>query len=65
MSRKRKYCSAQPYLDYIGVPEKERRKLKYSDNCKHRGKDFLCTIDNAYCPESQPPCKHYEWKKEE
>lgn len=26
MGRRRKYCSAQPYLDYIGVPEKERKK---------------------------------------
>ncbi len=28
MGRNRKYCSAQPYLDYIGVSEKERRMNK-------------------------------------
>jgi len=26
MSRRRKYCSAQPYLDYIGVSERERKE---------------------------------------
>jgi hypothetical protein len=28
MSRKRKYCSAQPYLDYIGVSERERKEWR-------------------------------------
>ena len=26
MGRKRKYCSAQPYLDYIGVTDRERKE---------------------------------------
>ena len=26
MGSKRKYCSAQPYLDYIGVSERERKE---------------------------------------
>jgi len=26
MGRRRKYCSYQPYLDYIGVSERERRE---------------------------------------
>jgi len=27
---RRKHCSAQPYLDYIGVSEKERKEMNES-----------------------------------
>lgn len=33
MGRKRKYCSAQPYLDYIGVSERERKMKKNEYIC--------------------------------
>ena len=47
--RTRKYCSAQPYLDYIGVPERERKNMTRVDGVEctayFRGWDGLGTCD--------------------
>ncbi|MBA7702802.1 hypothetical protein ES703_111576 [subsurface metagenome] len=34
MGRRRKYCSAQPYLDHIGVSERERKEWSKEDEMK-------------------------------
>jgi len=53
MGRKHKYCSAQPYYDYIGVPEHLRREYDNAsqdkDDCIHRARDWFCTLDGGYC----------------
>jgi len=38
---KRKHCSAQPYLDYIGVSERERKEMnKQQDYVKEKGREL-------------------------
>ena len=71
MGRLRKYCSAQPWYDYIGVPQRLRKEYdkenkpwsKYSENCIHRGEDFFCVLDGGYCPETQPKCPNFRKQK--
>lgn len=36
MSRRRKHCSAQPYLDYIGVSEKERKEWNKEEELRSK-----------------------------
>jgi len=66
---RRKYCSAQPYLDYIGVPEKERRQMT-EPKSKCCGADIEIRVIGIeydhddmpihdveeYCPKCNKPC---------
>lgn len=72
---RRKYCSAQPYLDYIGVSMRERKEWNKELECIGCGKKFsadslenraIVTTEKAsYTPETWDICPDCRKKGEE